>query len=104
MLDIARRIIELTGLSSEIVFKPLPMDDPWHRQPDIALALEAPGWSPTTSLDNGLLRTAQRLREVIEASKCATLRAARRSRKHPGAPSKCVLLRDKACTDGLHAR
>ncbi|MCE4547450.1 MULTISPECIES: hypothetical protein [unclassified Caballeronia] len=66
MLDIARRIIELTGLSSEIVFKSPTMDDSWHRQPDMAL-LEAPGWSPTTSLDNGLLRTAQRLRGVIEA-------------------------------------
>ncbi|WP_053572233.1 hypothetical protein [Caballeronia cordobensis] len=46
---------------------PLPMDDPLHRQPDIALAREALGWSPTTSLDDGLLRTAQHLRGVIEA-------------------------------------
>ncbi|MDR5763158.1 SDR family oxidoreductase [Caballeronia sp. LZ035] len=67
MLEIARRIIELTGSSSEIVFKPLPMDDPWHRQPDIALAREALGWSPTTSLDDGLRRTAQHFRAVFEA-------------------------------------
>lgn len=67
MLDIARRIIELTASSSEIAFKPLPMDDPWHRQPDIALARKALGWSPTTSLDDGLRRTAQHFRGVIEA-------------------------------------
>jgi UDP-glucuronate decarboxylase len=68
MLEVARRIIALTGSSSEIVFKPLPMDDPWHRQPDIALAREALGWSPTTPLDEGLQRTAQHFRQIIEAS------------------------------------
>jgi UDP-glucuronate decarboxylase len=68
MLDVARRIIELTGSSSDIVFKPLPLDDPWHRQPDIALARDKLGWSPTTPLDEGLRRTAQHFRQVIEAS------------------------------------
>ncbi|SAL88599.1 NAD-dependent dehydratase [Caballeronia arvi] len=49
------------------MFKPLPMDDPWHRQPDISLARDALGWSPSTPLDEGLMRTAQHFRRVIEA-------------------------------------
>ncbi|MDR5763429.1 SDR family NAD-dependent epimerase/dehydratase, partial [Caballeronia sp. LZ035] len=68
MLDIARRIIELTGSSSEIIFKPLPLDDPWHRQPDISLARDLLGWAPSTHLDEGLRRTAQHFREVIDAT------------------------------------
>jgi UDP-glucuronate decarboxylase len=67
MLDIARRIVELTGSSSEIVFKPLPMDDPWHRQPDISMAREVLGWMPTTALDEGLTRTVRHFRAVTEA-------------------------------------
>src|SRR5258708_13900220 len=54
MLDIARRIIELTGSSSEIVFAPLPMDDPCRRQPDITLPIDTLGWKPKTELDDGL--------------------------------------------------
>ncbi|MDR5763490.1 SDR family NAD-dependent epimerase/dehydratase, partial [Caballeronia sp. LZ035] len=68
MLDIARRIIELTGSSSEIMFKPLPLDDPWHRQPDISLARDLLGWAPSTQLDEGLRHTAQHFRGVIEAA------------------------------------
>src|SRR5258708_38259353 len=62
MLDIARRIIELTGSSSEIVFAPLPMDDPCHRQPDIRFAIDTLGWEPETDLDEGLSRTARYFR------------------------------------------
>ena len=43
------------------------MDDPWHRQPDIALARDTLGWSPTTPLDEGLQRTAKYFRAVIAA-------------------------------------
>lgn len=73
MLDIARRIIALTGSSSEVVFKPLPMDDPWHRQPDISLARKLLGWQPTTALDEGLTRTAQHFRTVIEAAQARAM-------------------------------
>ena len=62
--ELARRVIALTGSSSEIVFKPLPSDDPRQRQPDITLAHNALGWSPTTALDQGLERTIAYFRTI----------------------------------------
>ncbi|TCK32713.1 UDP-glucuronate decarboxylase [Paraburkholderia sp. BL8N3] len=59
MLDLARRVIALTGSSSEIVFKPLPIDDPLHRRPCIARAMEVLGWQPVTAVDEGLRLTAR---------------------------------------------
>jgi UDP-glucuronate decarboxylase len=72
MLDIARRIIELTGSSSEIVFQPLPMDDPRHRQPDIAFASVALGWTPVTGLDEGLKHTADYFRRFTQEAAVRT--------------------------------
>jgi dTDP-glucose 4,6-dehydratase len=57
VLDLARRIVELTGSSSEIELIPRPEDDPTVRQPDIALARRALGWEPQIPLDEGLKRT-----------------------------------------------
>ncbi len=57
ILDLAREVIALTGTKSEIVFRPLPSDDPTQRQPDIRLAKELLGWSPVTQLTDGLRRT-----------------------------------------------
>jgi len=57
ILELAKKVIELTGSKSQIVFKPLPSDDPTQRQPDIALAKQALGWTPSTALDDGLRRT-----------------------------------------------
>jgi UDP-glucuronate decarboxylase len=48
---------ELTGSKSEIVFKPLPQDDPVRRRPDITLAKAKLGWEPTVPLRDGLIRT-----------------------------------------------
>jgi len=45
ILELAKKIVELTGSSSKIVFKPLPVDDPRQRQPVIALAKEKLGWA-----------------------------------------------------------
>ncbi len=55
--ELAEKVIDLTGSSSTIAWKPLPSDDPTQRQPDITLAGEALGWTPRISLDEGLPRT-----------------------------------------------
>jgi len=55
--ELARRIVELTGSASKIEFLPLPTDDPRQRRPDIGLAHQVLGWSPTIALDDGLRRT-----------------------------------------------
>lgn len=57
MLELAQKVIELTGSESSIIFKPLPQDDPKQRQPDITLAKEKLGWEPTIGLEDGLRKT-----------------------------------------------
>jgi len=57
VLDLAHRVLELTGSASGIVFSPLPVDDPRHRCPDISLARRALNWEPGISLRDGLQRT-----------------------------------------------
>ena len=58
MLELAEHIIRLTGSRSEIVFRPLPSDDPKQRQPDITLARKLlHGWTPSISLVEGLRKT-----------------------------------------------
>lgn len=63
--ELARLAIEVTGSRSEIVFEPLPVDDPRRRRPDITLARERLDWSPTVALPDGLQRSAAWLREVL---------------------------------------
>lgn len=65
ILDFAREITELTGSRSEIVFEPLPDDDPKIRQPDITTAREKLGWQPTVDRVEGLRRTLQYFRERV---------------------------------------
>ena len=55
--ELAERIVRLTGSKSEIVYRPLPQDDPTQRCPDITLARKLMGWEPTVALDDGLQRT-----------------------------------------------
>jgi UDP-glucuronate decarboxylase len=57
ILELAQKVIALTGSTSKIVHHPLPQDDPLQRQPDIALAKERLGWEPKTQLEEGLTRT-----------------------------------------------
>ena len=57
MLELAELVVELTGTGSEIVFHPLPADDPRQRQPDISLAREKFGWEPKVPLREGLAKT-----------------------------------------------
>jgi UDP-glucuronate decarboxylase len=53
----ATMVKEFTGSKSEIVFLPLPQDDPVRRRPDISLAKAKLHWEPTTPLRDGLIRT-----------------------------------------------
>jgi UDP-glucuronate decarboxylase len=57
ILELAEKVIAMTGTKAKIVFKPLPTDDPRQRQPDITLAREKLGWTPTVTLDEGLKPT-----------------------------------------------
>ena len=55
--ELAERIVRLTESNSQIVFRPLPQDDPTQRCPDITLARKLLGWQPAVGLEEGLLRT-----------------------------------------------
>jgi UDP-glucuronate decarboxylase len=55
--ELAEQVIELTGSSSKLDFKPLPSDDPTQRQPDISLARKTLGWEPKVKLNEGLRHT-----------------------------------------------
>ena len=65
--DIARTILRLTGSSSRIVYKALPVDDPKVRKPDITRATTILNWTPKVSLDAGLAETIAYFREKLEA-------------------------------------
>ncbi len=66
MLELATWIRDLTGSSSEIVFVPRPQDDPEVRRPDITLAGRLMGWEPRVPVEQGLLRTIDWFRTVVE--------------------------------------
>ena len=57
ILELAEKVIELTESKSKIVFKPLPLDDPEQRQPDITMAKEKLGWEQSVKLEEGLKKT-----------------------------------------------
>ena len=65
MLELAEKIISLTGSSSQIVFKPLPADDPQQRQPDITLAKKYLDWKPRYDFETGLKKTIKYFEESI---------------------------------------
>jgi dTDP-glucose 4,6-dehydratase len=65
ILQLAELAVELIGSSSEIVFEPLPVDDPTQRQPDITLARDVLGWEPRIDLREGLERTAAWFRQAL---------------------------------------
>lgn len=65
MNELARRIRDLCGSSSEIVYRPLPEDDPKQRRPDLSRARKVLGWDPRTSLEVGLTRTIASFRDRL---------------------------------------
>ena len=65
MLELAERIITLTGSTSKLCFKPLPQDDPKQRCPDISFAKSALKWEPKVSLEDGLKETINYFRRTL---------------------------------------
>jgi UDP-glucuronate decarboxylase len=65
ILELARKVIEFTGSKSQMVFTPLPSDDPVRRQPDITLARMRIGWSPTVRLEEGLEKTIEYFKQTL---------------------------------------
>jgi len=68
ILDLAKKIITMTGSKSKITKKPLPSDDPTQRQPDISLAGEILGWKPKVSVTDGLSKTIEYFRKELAVS------------------------------------
>jgi UDP-glucuronate decarboxylase len=83
VLDLAQRIIRLTGSNSPILMRPLPVDDPPRRRPDITLAIKSLGWRPLTDLDTGLTKTIDDVRRRLRRGERPMLNPAELS----GAPA-----------------
>jgi UDP-glucuronate decarboxylase len=66
ILELAHKVIELTGSKSKIVFSSLPQDDPAQRKPDICLAKSRLNWNPNISLDEGLKKTIEYFKNLIK--------------------------------------
>lgn len=67
MLELAERVLTLTGGPSRLVFQPLPSDDPRQRQPDIQLARSTLKWEPKVSLEDGLKETIAYFRRTLDS-------------------------------------
>ena len=65
ILELAEKVIKLTGSKSKLIFKPLPSDDPMMRQPDISIAKKELKWAPNVQLDEGLIKTIDFFKTVI---------------------------------------
>ncbi len=71
MLQLAQEVIDLTGSKSEIIYLPLPQDDPMQRQPDISLAKkELNGWEPKIHLRKGLTETINYFDNLLKSNSC----------------------------------
>ena len=65
LIDVAKEIVEMTGSKSKIIFKPLPIDDPKYRQPDITKAEKLLSWAPEVSRTDGLKKTIEYFRTLL---------------------------------------
>jgi dTDP-glucose 4,6-dehydratase len=65
LIDVAKEIVEMTGSKSKIIFKPLPIDDPKCRQPDITKAEKLLSWAPEVSRTDGLKKTIEYFRTLL---------------------------------------
>ncbi|WP_024982655.1 UDP-glucuronic acid decarboxylase family protein [Flavobacterium succinicans] len=65
ILELAEKVIQLTGSKSKLIYQPLPSDDPMMRQPDITIAKKELDWSPKIQLDEGLIETIKFFESII---------------------------------------
>jgi UDP-glucuronate decarboxylase len=65
ILELAEKVIQLTGSNSKIIFKPLPADDPMQRKPDITKAKEIIKWQPNVQLEEGLIKTIHYFKTIV---------------------------------------
>ncbi|MFA6293571.1 MAG: UDP-glucuronic acid decarboxylase family protein [Victivallales bacterium] len=65
MIELAEKVIKMTGSRSKLVFKPLPKDDPVRRKPDISKAEKILGWHPSVPLDEGLKKTIEYFSSIL---------------------------------------
>jgi dTDP-glucose 4,6-dehydratase len=65
IMDLAEKIVEITGCKSKVVYNPLPQDDPKVRQPDISKARRELHWEPKVSLEEGLRRTMENFKKRL---------------------------------------
>ena len=68
MLQLAEKVLKLTGSRSKLCYRPAPIDDPKQRQPDISVAGEKLGWLPRVQLEAGLLQTIAYFRALLESN------------------------------------
>lgn len=64
ILELAQKIINLTGSASKIIFNPLPSDDPKQRKPDISLAQDTLNWAPKVQVEAGLIQTIEYFKKI----------------------------------------
>ena len=65
MIELAKKVLEITGSNSKLIYLPLPQDDPKQRRPDFSLAKSKLGWSPNVALDEGLKKTIDYFKSVL---------------------------------------
>ena len=65
ILELAEKVIQLTGSKSKIIYQPLPSDDPMMRQPDISIAKKELNWAPKIELDEGLIKTIDFFKTIV---------------------------------------
>lgn len=78
--ELADRVVEMTGTRSTVTFRPLPVDDPRRRRPDISVARRVLKWQPQVPLEEGLAHTVEHFRAVADAAATLPLRSAARKR------------------------
>ena len=68
ILELAEKVIAMTGSRSKVVYKPLPQDDPMQRQPDITVARKELGWYPEIQIEEGLGRTIDYFEKILKSN------------------------------------